>query len=294
MRITDKTKTDLKPKNNTIEQTPIEIALQIDENGMTTLKALYSFLQLDQSHYKRWYNKNIINNDFANENIDYVIIRPNGENSKVGRSTLDFKLTSDFAKQLSMTVKNERGQQARQYFIACEQGLKIAANKLKSNETNIQPLVDAITALTNTVTTMQSDIQQLKQSQPKLTQKKYSRWKSKTFEKLRLLQEYINTNSDQDLGLNNVINLVIKETEDIYNVDISEHTDMYKEIFGIEGNPYVLDVISYWKDIKEQFVLTLDSDLERLGITYGNDDYKENIIDILARKREVNTSDQTK
>lgn len=35
-------------------------------------------------------------------------------------------ITSDFAKQLSMTVKNDRGQEARKYFIACEQGLKVA------------------------------------------------------------------------------------------------------------------------------------------------------------------------
>jgi len=130
-------------KADTSTQTPIEIVLQIDENGMTTLSALYSFLQLDQSHYKRWYTKNIINNDFATENIDYVIIRPNGENSKGGRPTLDFKLTSDFAKQLSMTVKNERGQEARKYFIACEQGLKVATQKLQSN-TNTDKLASAI------------------------------------------------------------------------------------------------------------------------------------------------------
>ncbi len=149
MRTTPKENTDLPITINTnkttdiLTQTPIEIALQIDKNGMTTLGALYSFLHLDQSHYKRWYNKNIINNNFATENIDYMIIRHNGENSKGGRPTLDFKLTSDFAKQLSMTVKNERGQEARKYFIACEQGLKVATQKLQSN-TNADKLASAI------------------------------------------------------------------------------------------------------------------------------------------------------
>lgn len=128
---------------NTSTQTPIEIALQIDENGMTSLSALYLFLQLDQSHYKRWYSKNIINNDFSTENVDYIIIRPNGENTKCGRPTIDFKLTSDFVKQLSMTVKNEYGQEARQYFIACEQGLKVATQKLQSS-TNSDKLASAI------------------------------------------------------------------------------------------------------------------------------------------------------
>lgn len=65
--------------------------------------------------------------------MHYIIIRPNGENTKCGRPTIDFKLTSDFAKQLSMTVKNERGQEARKYFIACEQGLKVVTKKLQSS-----------------------------------------------------------------------------------------------------------------------------------------------------------------
>lgn len=36
---------------NTSTQTPIEIALQIDENGMTTASKLYSFLELEPSHF---------------------------------------------------------------------------------------------------------------------------------------------------------------------------------------------------------------------------------------------------
>ena len=52
--------------------------------------------------------------------------------------TYGYKLTSDFAKQLSMAVKNERGQEARKYFIACEQGLKIAAHKLQPASNSIK------------------------------------------------------------------------------------------------------------------------------------------------------------
>ena len=32
-------------------QTPIEIALGIDENGMTTARKLYAFLELDSRNY---------------------------------------------------------------------------------------------------------------------------------------------------------------------------------------------------------------------------------------------------
>lgn len=94
------------PKTNTSSQTPIEIALKIDENGMTSLRNLYEFLGLDKSHYKRWYTQNIIKNSFATENIDYFIVSLEGEPKKYNPNpTLEFKLTTDFAKQLSMTVK---------------------------------------------------------------------------------------------------------------------------------------------------------------------------------------------
>lgn len=92
---------------------------------MTTLRNLYEFLGLNLSHYSSWCKRNIVNNPFATEGIDYFVVRIESESKKYNPNhTTDYKLTSDFAKQLSMTVKNERGQEARKYFIACEQGFK--------------------------------------------------------------------------------------------------------------------------------------------------------------------------
>ena len=63
---------------------------------------------------------------------------------------------------------------------------------------NIQPLVDAITTLTNTVSIMQQEISSLKEIsiKKKFPDKKYSRWKTTTFDKLRLLTDYVNEHSD--------------------------------------------------------------------------------------------------
>lgn len=94
-----------KPISNTSSQTPIEIALKIDENGMTSLKNLYEFLEINPSNYSKWCKRNIINNPFATENIDYIPIRLENKNHTGDRPTTDYKLTSDFAKQLSMTIK---------------------------------------------------------------------------------------------------------------------------------------------------------------------------------------------
>lgn len=43
-------------------QTPIEIALGVDENGMTTARKLYAFLELAQGQFSRWAKSNIVDN----------------------------------------------------------------------------------------------------------------------------------------------------------------------------------------------------------------------------------------
>ena len=92
----------------TNNQTPIEIALGVDENGMTTAKKLYEFLELNPSNYSKWIKSNITDNEFAEENIDYEVFVPNDENPLGGRPTMDYKLSSSFAKKLAMKNNSEK------------------------------------------------------------------------------------------------------------------------------------------------------------------------------------------
>lgn len=108
----------------TENQTPIEIALGVDAQGMTTAKKLYSFLEFDPSHYAKWFRKNILDNSFAEENTDYWVFAPQCENPLGGRPTQDAKLTASFAKKLCMMQKNEKGEAARNYFVGIENGTK--------------------------------------------------------------------------------------------------------------------------------------------------------------------------
>lgn len=124
---------------NTTNQTPIEIALGIDENGMTTARKLYEFLEMDKSHYSRWYKQNIIDNAFAAENEDYFPFAINGECG--GQASKDAKLTADFAKKLSMTAKNEKGEEARNYFVTIENKSKEAAIQLSGLSAEMQALL---------------------------------------------------------------------------------------------------------------------------------------------------------
>ncbi len=110
-------------------QTPIEIALQVDGEGRTTARKLYEFLELDKSNFSKWCKVNIIENAFAEKDVDYLVFVPKDENPKGGRPTTDYKLTASFAKKLAMGCQNKRGEEARIYFIAVEDKLKEIATK---------------------------------------------------------------------------------------------------------------------------------------------------------------------
>ena len=127
---------------DTSNLTPIEIALGIDENGMTTAKKLYEFLELNPSNYSKWYKTNIIDNQFADEGTDYEVFVPNDENPQGGRPTQDFKLTARFAKKLSMTQKNQRGEEARDYFTKVEDGAKEMVLQMQEMSPQLQFMIN--------------------------------------------------------------------------------------------------------------------------------------------------------
>ena len=254
---------------DTSKQTPIEIALQIDENGMTSLKNLYEFLELEQKNYARWCKRNILDNPFATENIDYIVVRQSEERFNP-KPTCEYLLTSDFAKQLSMTVKNERGQEARRYFIACEQGLKIAATKLQSNTNmtemmeSLKSMAQAITTLANNMITMQQDIQELKQSQRNryLLEKRYpSAWYKKIAPKYKMLMDYF------DCTRSELYSSIYKELEDCYNIDINQiHEDYCYENHLLKDECYPMDAIEHNTQLRDALTLLIDSSLVKYGL----------------------------
>ena len=105
-----------------VNKTPIEIALGIDEEGMTTARKLYAFLELDSRNYSRWCKSNISENEFADENVDYWAFVIN--EAWGGQATTDYKLTAHFAKKLSMKGNGEKAEEAREYFTHLEERVK--------------------------------------------------------------------------------------------------------------------------------------------------------------------------
>lgn len=129
---------------HTVIQTPIEIALGIDENGMTTAKKLYEFLELNPGNYSRWCKSNIVENEFAEEGIDYYSSSMKSEGK--GNFAEDFKLTAHFAKKLSCKGNGERAEQAREYFATVEE----KAKEMVINRSQLSPQMQMLIGMVET------------------------------------------------------------------------------------------------------------------------------------------------
>lgn len=137
--------------------TPIEIALNIDENGEVGAKKLYEWLGLNPKNYSHWCKRNITDNEFAEENIDFRAFVLNDEWG--GQATTDYKLTAHFAKKLSMKGNGERAEQAREYFARIEEKAKETA----INRQNLSPTLQMVYALADNQANI--ELEQKKQSE---------------------------------------------------------------------------------------------------------------------------------
>ncbi|GAB5039244.1 antA/AntB antirepressor family protein [Bartonella henselae] len=84
---------------------------------------LHVFLGIT-SKFADWIKNRIKECNFR-ENIDFIGFSKNLE--KGGRPSIEYHITLDMAKHLSMIERNEKGHEARQYFIKCERLLKQVA-----------------------------------------------------------------------------------------------------------------------------------------------------------------------
>lgn len=260
---------------STSDKTPIEIALQIDSDGMTTLSKLYDFLEINPSNYSRWCRKNIINNPFANEGYDYVSFRHHEENPSLGgRPKTDYKLTSDFAKQLCMTVRNERGKQARDYFIACEQGLKVATTKLQARNDNVQALAQNVNTLVQKIDSVFDSLElriatleNNTTSQKALPKKRYTYWSSKMLAKYQALTDYF------EISYKELYKNLYRELENRYpDIEVNQIVDDYCYENHLE-TCYPLDAIEHNRRVRILFEQLVDNLLEKYNLATPKENF---------------------
>lgn len=99
--------------------------IRIEENNgkkAVSARELHGFLGSKQQ-FADWIKSRIEKYDLV-ENEDYQVFRNFVNNQQGGRPLTEYALSIDAAKELSMVEGNERGKQARRYFIECEKRLK--------------------------------------------------------------------------------------------------------------------------------------------------------------------------
>lgn len=140
-----------------------------------------------------------------------------------------------------------------------------------TSQIDIKPITDAITSmkqtittLTSNMTTMQQDIQELKQSQRNryLLEKRYpSAWYKKIAPKYKMLMEYF------DCSRSELYSSIYKELEDTYDVDINQiHEDYCYENHLLKDECYPMDAIEHDIKLRDALTLLIDSSLVKYGL----------------------------
>ncbi len=94
----------------------IKITTNEEGKQLVLARELYLGLELNKTNWSRWYPKNIEQNEYFTENIDFVGVRHKDE----GNEVQDFAISLDFAKHIAMMARTEKSHEYRNYFLECE------------------------------------------------------------------------------------------------------------------------------------------------------------------------------
>lgn len=108
----------------------MELIKITERNGQQAVSAreLHKFLE-SKRDFSNWIKDRIEKYGFI-ENQDFEVFNNFGENPNGGRPAIEYALTIDTAKELAMVEGNDKGKQARIYFIECEKQLKFNCREL--------------------------------------------------------------------------------------------------------------------------------------------------------------------
>ena len=109
------------------------IPRQFDGSTVQTVNAreLHSFLESRQD-FSTWIKARIEQYGFV-ENSDYLLHSFMEQLPSGAKQKIDYHITIDMAKELAMVERNDKGREARKYFIECERRLKEQAPVLTNS-----------------------------------------------------------------------------------------------------------------------------------------------------------------
>lgn len=112
-------------ENGLIEIKDVEIAGE-KINGVDA-RELWTFLESKQE-FAAWIKNRIKQYDFT-QRVDFTSFDKIIKAQNTYKTTIEYHTTIDMAKELAMVERNEKGKQARQYFIDCERKLRIVVSQ---------------------------------------------------------------------------------------------------------------------------------------------------------------------
>lgn len=95
----------------------LKVTVNENQEQVISGRELHMFLNIG-TEYAKWFSR-MCEYGFE-ENRDFKVIVKNDENSKGGRPSTDHIMKLDMAKELCMLARNEKGKQARHYFLEVE------------------------------------------------------------------------------------------------------------------------------------------------------------------------------
>ena len=108
-----------------IQDKPLPIKMEtINDQLVQTIDArkLHEFLEVGKD-FSNWIKGRIDQYEFV-ENQDFVCSPKLGSKDRGGQNRKEYHLNITMAKEMAMVERNEKGKQARRYFIKCERRLK--------------------------------------------------------------------------------------------------------------------------------------------------------------------------
>ena len=138
------------------------------------------------------------------------------------------------------------------------------------DNTAINTLTQAITALTSTVSTMQQDISSIKeqqtQTQKQIPKKSFSCWTSKMFPKYQLLMDYF------DIDRKELYHNLFLELQNLYpDTDLAQMQDDYCFENNLDSC-FTMDVIEHNKELRILFENMVENLLDRYKLKSDTDE----------------------
>lgn len=146
-----------------------------------------------------------------------------------------------------------------------------------ASDINLQPLIDAITTLSSSVSTMQQEIISIKQNQDnmqkQITKKRFSYWTTKMFPKYQALMDFFNISENKRLYKE-----LYKEFHNMYpDIELNQIVEDFCYENKIDSC-YTMDAIEHDKVVRPLFESMVNSLLEKYDLMIGSRSARQNTI----------------